>query len=275
MKIRVDNLSFAHNQGKNEAKNNSNLNKACKTINNFNIEFEPGKFYSLLGPNGSGKTTFLDLLTRYLKPESGSIFFDGQDICSFSKKELAKKIALVSQDYYINFPYTVEEVVTMGRHPYMDRFFAPDKDDINIISDVANITGIKDLMPRKITSLSGGERQRCVFARALCQKTPVLLLDEAFSNMDINHSFNLLKNIKKQIRETKITIISVFHDINFASIWSDEMIFMKKGTIKAFGSPDQVMTEENIKHVYNIEAKIEYNKFATAKQVYFNTNLNE
>ena len=125
-------------------------------------------------------------------------------------------------------------------------------------------------MERKITCLSGGERQRCVFARALCQKTPVLLLDEAFSNMDINHSFNILKKIKSEIRETNITIISVFHDINFASIWSDKMIFLKKGGIMASGSPEHVMTEKIIKKVYNVDAKVEYNKFANAKQVYYN-----
>ncbi|MCD4740888.1 MAG: ABC transporter ATP-binding protein [Desulfobacteraceae bacterium] len=268
MKIKVKNLSFAHDIDKNDGAKT----KADKTINNFNIEFTEGKFYSLLGPNGSGKTTFLDLLTGFLKPATGSIFLDNQNILSFSRKELAKKIALVSQDYYINFPYTVKEVVTMGRHPYMGRFSSLDKEDINIVNDVAATTEINNLMARKITRLSGGERQRCIFARALCQKTPVLLLDEAFSNMDINHSFNLLKNIKKQIKETNITIISVFHDINFASIWSDKMIFLKKGEIIASGSPEKVMTEKFIKRVYSIDAKIEHNKFANAKQVYFSTN---
>ncbi|MCK5312611.1 MAG: ABC transporter ATP-binding protein [Desulfobacteraceae bacterium] len=262
MNITVENLSFAHDKI-------SSLKD--RTIQDINIEFEEGKFYSLLGPNGSGKTTFLDLLTGFLNPASGKILFDNQDIKSFSKKELAQKIALVSQDYYINFPYTVKEIVTMGRHPYMGRFFSPDKTDIEIINKVAKITEIEDLMTRKITCLSGGERQRSVFARALCQKTPVLLLDEAFSNMDISHSFNLLKNLKKQIQKTRITIISVFHDINFASIWSDRMIFLKKGEVIASGSPEHVMTEKIIKEVYNIDAKIEHNKFANAKQVYFST----
>ena len=262
MKIKVENLSFAHD------KENAITDK---TIHAINIDFEEGKFYSLLGPNGSGKTTFLDLLTGFLNPASGKILFDNQDINSFSNKELAKKIALVSQDYYINFPYTVKEVVTMGRHPYMGRFFSPGKEDLKIINNVAEITEIKDLMTRKITCLSGGERQRSVFARALCQKTPVLLLDEAFSNMDINHSINLLKYLKEQIQQTKTTIISVFHDINFASIWSDRMIFLKNGEIIASGEPEKVMTEKIIKKVYNIDAKIEHNKFAKAKQVYFST----
>jgi cobalamin transport system ATP-binding protein len=255
MNIKVKNLSFSHDKS--------------KIIDDINIEFEEGRFYSVLGPNGSGKTTFLDLLSGFLKPAHGEILFDNKNIDSFSKRELSKRIALVSQDYYINFPYTVREVVTMGRHPYMGRFFSPDKEDINIIDNIAKITEINELMERKVTCLSGGERQRTVFARALCQSAPVLLLDEAFSNMDINHSINLLKTLKKQIYQTKTTIISVFHDINFASIWSDRILFLKNGKIIASGSPDKVMSEKNIKQVYNINAKIEHNEFANAKQIYF------
>ncbi len=263
MRIKVENLSFAHDLS---------ITMPGNTINNFNIEFEQGNFYSLLGPNGSGKTTFLDLLTGYLKPDSGNVLFNDNNIISFSKNQLSRKIALVSQEYSINFPYTVKEIVTMGRHPYMGRFLSLDKKDKDIVKHIASITDINDLMERTITCLSGGEKQRCVFARALCQQTPVLLLDEAFSNMDINHSFNLLKILKNMIRDNKIIVISVFHDINFASIWSDKMIFLKKGDIMAYGTPNDVMTEANIKKVYDIKAKVEHNAFAKAKQVYFSTN---
>jgi len=262
MQIKVENISFAHDSSK---------NLSDKTIDDISIEFEKGKFYSILGPNGSGKTTFLDLLIRYLEPDSGKILFDNKNINLFSQKEIAKKIALVSQDYYINLPYTVKEIVTMGRHPYLGRFDPPGKEDVDIINTVAEITEIQDLLTRKITCLSGGEKQRAVFARALCQKTPVLLLDEAFSNMDISHSVSLLKIIKEQVRERKITIISVFHDVNSASIWSDKMIFIKKGKIIAAGAPGDVMTEKTVKKVYNIDGQVEYNKFANAKQVYFKT----
>ncbi len=266
MKIEVKNISFSHEN----SRTNGDKTRSSKTISNFNIEFEQGKFYSILGPNGSGKTTFLDLLTRFLKPDSGNILFDNKDILSFSRKELAKKIALVSQDYYINFPYTVKEVVSMGRHPYMGRFFNLNEEERDIVNTISKATEIQNLLERKITQLSGGERQRCIFARALCQKTPILLLDEAFSNMDISHSFKLLKMLKKEIQETNIIVISVFHDINFASIWSDEMVFLKNGKIMAKGSPEKVMTNTIIQKVYNIEANVEYNNFANARQAYFN-----
>jgi iron complex transport system ATP-binding protein len=260
MKIQTQNIFFSH-----DSKNN------IPAINNFNIQFEPGNFYSILGPNGSGKTTFLDLLTGYLKPDSGEILFDNTNINSFSKNQMAKKIALVSQDYYINFPFIVREVVTMGRRPYMGRFLSPDKEDIKIVNNIAEITQIQELMGRKVTCLSGGETQRVVFARALCQTTPILLLDEAFSNMDISHSINLLKNLKNQIKQKGIIVISVFHDINFASIWSDYMIFLKSGSIIASGEPEAVLTKDIIKQVYNIDAQIEFNKFCSANQVYFLT----
>ncbi len=263
MRIKVKELSFSYTR-------NKDYPGFRKNIDNINIEFEQGMFYSILGPNGSGKTTFLDLLTGYLKPDSGGIFFDNQNISSFSKKEMAKKTALVSQDYYINFPYTVREVVSMGRHPYIGRFFSLDHQETSLVDSIARRTGISDLMDRKITCLSGGERQRSVFARALCQKTPVLLLDEAFSNMDINHTFHLLHEIKKEISDNNIMVISVSHDLNFASIWSDRILFLKNGKQAAFGTPDDVLEEEIIKKVYDIEARIEKNKFVNAKQVFFN-----
>jgi len=263
MSLKAENISFSYDKTRPDSK---------KTLSNINFEFEEGRFYSLLGPNGSGKTTFLDLLTGFLKPASGTIMCDGKDINSFPKKELAQKMALVSQDYYINFPYTVREVIAMGRHPYVGRFLAPEQEDLDIINKTAIITEITDLLKRKITCISGGERQRTVFTRALCQQTPFLLLDEAFSNMDINHSIKLLNFLKKQIQATKLSIISVFHDINFAAIWSDEMIFLKDGEIITSGSSETVLTSETIKKVYNIDSKIEYNELANSKQVYFCTN---
>jgi len=240
-----------------------------KVLKNINLDFEKGKFYSILGPNGCGKTTLLDLLIRHLTPEAGFIKLKGRKISDFSRRDIAKEIALVSQNYDINFPFTVKETIMMGRHPYISRFSSPGAEDIRIVEKIMAETGVEEFKNRKITELSGGERQRCVFARAMCQDTPLLLLDEAFSNMDISHSLSLLNMVKNQVKMKNKTIISVFHDINFASMWSDYLIFMKDGRIVTSGKTMDVMTEETVMNVFHVESKVEFNRYAGAKQVYF------
>ncbi len=257
MEISVRNLCFFYDD--------------LKVLDDISLDFEKGKFYSILGPNGCGKTTLLDLLIRHLKPSSGTISLKGRNLSGFSRRDIAKQIALVSQDYTINFPFSVKETVMMGRHPYISRFSNPCAEDIKIVEKIMKETGIYEFKDRRITELSGGERQRCVFARALCQDTPLLLLDEAFSNMDINHSLTLLHLVKNEMRLKKKTIVSVFHDINFASLWSDYLIFMKNGRIVVFGETSKVMTEEIIMDVFHVKSKVEFNKYAGAKQAYFRT----
>ncbi len=238
-------------------------------INNINCSFISGNFYSIIGPNGSGKTSLLDLISGFLAPCSGHISIDETRILSLTKKEISKKISLVSQDYIINFPFRVKDVVIMGRHPYIPRFSHPCDADFNKVEQVMDICGIHHLSDRKITELSGGERQRCVFARALCQDTPILLLDEAFSNMDINHTLQMLKVVKRSVKEKNKIVISVFHDLNLASSWSDELLMLKKGMITALGYSQDVLTQEAIKKVFDVESIVEFNEHAKAKQVYY------
>lgn len=255
MKIDVKNVSFAYD--------------IRKVVEDVSIDFKPGCFYSILGPNGCGKTTFLDLLIGHLIPDSGNIFLGDKRLFSRSRREISREIALVSQSYDIHFPFTVKEIVMMGRHPYIPRFAQPGKKDLQIVKKVMENTGTEELASRKITDLSGGERQRCVFARALCQNTPFLFLDEAFSNMDINHTLHLLTLIKKEVRQNNRTVISVFHDINLASAWSDELIFMKEGRIRAWGCSENIMDESIIEKVFHVKSTVVYNPYLCAKQANF------
>jgi iron complex transport system ATP-binding protein len=257
MEITINNLCFSHGN--------------TPIINDLSCGFFPGKFYGILGPNGSGKTTLLDLISGFLSPDKGQVLLGKTDMLTLPRRQIAQTLALVSQDYYINFPFSVGEVVMMGRHPYIDRFSHPSKTDVDRVSRVMDITKISHLKKRKITELSGGEKQRCIFARALCQETPVLLLDEAFSNMDINHTLQYLGIIKERIHQTKGTVICVLHDLNLAAAWADEILFLKNGKITAKGKTQDVMTRENIKSVFNVESKVEFNEYVQAKQVYFKT----
>jgi len=255
MKLTLHNIAFAYDQ--------------ADIIQNISCSFVSGNFYSIIGPNGSGKTTLLDLLSGFLTPGRGHIGLDEKLILSLSKKEISKIIALVSQDYIINFPFRVKDVVMMGRHPYIPRFAHPSDKDMKKVDSMMKICGIYNLSDRKINELSGGERQRCVFARALCQDTPVLLLDEAFSNMDINHTLQMLRLVKRSVKEKNRLVISVFHDLNLASTWSDELLMLKKGKIIAFGNSQDILTQQTIKEVFDVDAIIEFNEHAQAKQVYY------
>lgn len=258
MEIRLHNVSFSYDAG--------------IIIKGFCGSFSSGSFYSVIGPNGSGKTTLLDLISGFLKPLSGNIEIDSAPVSSFSKKDLAKLISVVSQDHTVNFPFCVKDIILMGRHPYISRFSLPSPEDIQKVEKTMNICGISHLQDRKINELSGGERQRCVFARALCQETPILLLDEAFSNMDIHHTLQMLQLVKHSVKEKNRLVVSVFHDLNLASTWSDDILVLKEGELRAFGSSTEILTEEIIKDVFQVNSVVEYNKHVHAKQVYYPTH---
>lgn len=238
-------------------------------LHGISLDFEPGRFYAVLGPNGCGKTTLLDLLIGHLKPDRGEISIQDKPLTAWSRRDIARRIALVSQNYNINFPFTVREVVMMGRHPWISRFAQPAQRDMDRVDAVMARTGINAFRDRRITALSGGERQRCVFARAICQDTPVLLLDEAFSNMDITHSLRLLNLVKAEVKQHHRTVISVFHDINTASVWADHLVFMKAGRVAASGPTESVMDAAVIKEVFQVENRVEFNSYARARQATF------
>ncbi len=240
-----------------------------KVIDNISISLETGKFYGIIGPNGCGKTTFIDLLTKHSQPVSGGIKYKGKKLASYSKKELSKEIALVPQNFYINFPFTVEEIVMMGRYPHIPRFSAPSLKDFKTVKEIMEKTEIYDFKNRFITELSGGERQRVIFARALAQDTPLLVLDEATSNLDINYTISLLNIAKQRVRKEKKTVIAVMQNINLAAIYCDDLIFIKHGRIETHGQTDEILTPDTIRSVFKVETKIYFEPYSNSKQVVF------
>ena len=240
-----------------------------KVIDDISLALVPGKFYGIIGPNGSGKTTMVDLLSRHRFPAEGRISYNGRALSSFSKKELSREIALVPQNFYINFPFTVKEIVMMGRYPNIPRFAAPSSDDLNILQNVMQLTEINEFADRYITELSGGERQRVVFARALAQDTPVLILDEATSSLDINFSISLLNIAEQRVKQNGDTVVAVMQDINLAAGYCDYLVFMSHGRIAAHGETDSVLSPETLRSVFNVEARVYQESYSQSLQVVF------
>lgn len=178
-------------------------------------------------------------------------------------------MALVPQEFTIHFAFTVLEVVLMGRHPYLPRFGAASKDDLTIAQKAMDAIGIGDFADRYVTELSGGEKQRVVVARALAQETPVLMLDEATSNLDVGHTMEIFKTAQKRVQERGETVIAVIHNLNLAAAYCDEMIFMKEGKLAANGPTKETLTPTVIKDVFGVESQVSHDAFSDALQVSF------
>ena len=251
------------------------LNDICFSYENhaifffFFLEMETGGFHGVLGPNGSGKTTLLDLITGHLKPENGNVLLDGRELDDLDAGELAKKCALVPQDFRVNFPFTVGQVVMMGRYPHLGRFSAPDATDRELVDQAMVATGISDFSLRHITELSGGERQRVVFARALAQDAPCLILDEATSNLDIRYTLALMTLAADRVKTNGLTVISVMQDINLAARFCQSLLFLKNGRAAAHGPVDEVLTESMIKEVFQVSSRVYYDETIKCRQVVF------
>jgi cobalamin transport system ATP-binding protein len=240
-----------------------------KVVDNFTLTLRSGKFYGIIGPNGSGKTTILDLLCKHRQPQSGEVLYKGKNISRYSKKQLSREIALMPQNFYINFPFTVAQVVMMGRYPHMPRFSAPSTADRKIVEDIMTQTEIAACADRFITELSGGERQRVLFARALVQDTPVLILDEATSNLDINYSLSLLNISEQKVKQHGNTVIAVMQDINLAAVYCDYLIFMRGGKIAAHGLTEEVLNPDTLAAVFGVASKVYTETYCGALQVVF------
>lgn len=210
----------------------------------------------IIGPNGSGKSTLLKCIYRVLKPKTGTIFIDGKNINDYQFKETAKKMAVVAQHNDTHFDFNVLEMVLIGRSPHKKFMERDSAEDIELAYKALEQVNMKDFADRNFSSLSGGEKQRIILARALVQNTDCLILDEPTNHLDIKHQLHFMSLVK----DLKITVISAIHDLNIAAMYCDKIYALKEGQIIASGSVDEVITEEVIKTLYDVEAKIIYDE---------------
>jgi iron complex transport system ATP-binding protein len=219
-------------------------------IKGLSLDINPGDFLGIIGPNGSGKTTLLRLVTRVLNFRQGEIFYKGRNTAQMDLKEFCRSVAFVSQDIAASFSFTVEELVLMGRIPHLGRLQFETKKDIEIAREKMVLTDILQLKDKRIDELSAGERQRVVIARALAQEPELLFLDEPTAHLDIGHQVQVLDLLKKLNRSGKLTIAMILHDLNLASAYSNRIALLDQGRIFKEGSPEEVLTYQNIEKVY-------------------------
>lgn len=219
-------------------------------VKRISLEVNQGDFMGIIGPNGSGKTTLLRLLTRVLRPSTGRIYFQGENIFEMELKELCRNIAFVSQDMATDFSFTVMEIVLMGRIPHLKRLQFETRKDIEIAEGALSLTDSLDLRQKRIDELSAGERQRVIIARALAQEPVLLFLDEPTAHLDIGHQIQVLDLLKKFNLRNNLTIVMVLHDLNLASAYCNRIALLKDGSKFKEGGPEEVLTYQNIEAVY-------------------------
>lgn len=234
--IKVEKLSFSYNGN--------------YVLRDVNFTVKKGEFVGILGPNGAGKSTLLKLIDRLIVPQSGNIYIEANLIKNFSRKELAKKIAFVQQDFKTAFNFTVFDIVLMGRYPHQESYFSYDKRDKEIAVKAMEATDCQHLMPREFFSLSGGEKQRVVLASALAQEPDILLLDEPTTALDLRHQIHFYKIIRKLQSENNITILNVTHDINLLIQFCDRFVIIKDGHIVLDGGISDIIRKEVLQEVY-------------------------
>lgn len=231
-------------------------------LNGISVSIKKGSLVGILGPNGCGKTTLLRCVSGYLKPKRGSIKVEGREVSAFGSRELSRMMALVPQHAVMEFDFTVRDIVLMGRNPHQKWFSQATEEDVLTAESAMRKTGVLELADRSVLTLSGGEWQRAIVARALCQQSSLMLLDEPVSNLDIKHQIDILRMVKDVVENNGITAVCVLHDINLAAQYCSDILMLKEGKTYLWGSPCEVISEQSIKSVYGIKTylKNEQNK---------------
>ncbi|MBR0459028.1 MAG: ABC transporter ATP-binding protein [Victivallales bacterium] len=225
-------------------------------LDGLSLRIAHGKITALLGPNGCGKSTLLKVMARSLKPFSGRVLLDGRDIADTAPADLARVMALLPQVHQAPDEVTVQELVELGRFPH--RSWKPflSRQDRAVVEHVLELTQLRELRMRPVQSLSGGERQRAWIALTLAQEPKLLLLDEPTTFLDISHQFEVLELIRSLNQSQGITVALVLHDLNLAAACADTLVLLKDRNVHCTGTPSEVLTEENLRDVFHIQAHI-------------------
>jgi iron complex transport system ATP-binding protein len=225
--------------------------KERTVLEQINLHINPGSILGLIGPNGAGKSTLLNTLARMLKPKGGKVLLASKDLWKISSRDAASTMAFTPQETGNSLPLTIRQFVSLGRAPHRGWLLPMTANDKRIIEDSLSKTGLSNLADRSITELSGGEQQRAALARVLAQEPEVLLLDEPTSHLDIKYQTEILDMVAHMAHDQGISVIISIHDLNTAALYSDHLALIGKGGIAAFGTPEEVLQEKILSHVYD------------------------
>ncbi len=221
-------------------------------LRDISVALEPGSFLAILGVNGCGKSTLMQLMVDILQPQGGAIELDGVPMHSVKRRDRAKNIAFVSQHSHAN-RLTVYDAILMGRHPHSDD--STTEEDRKVVNDVMGKLGLKGYSLRYMDELSGGEYQKVVLARAFVQQTPILLLDEPTNNLDPANCHEVMQAVRDEVDQRSVSAAAVMHDINLSLGYCDRFMFVKDGVVESLGGPETI-TPERIKKIYGLEADV-------------------
>ena len=229
-------------------------------LKNVSLTIAAGEVLGILGPNGSGKSTLLKILMRILVPQQGTIEWFGQPHAACSQAEISRRVAFVPQETQQAFPFTINEMVLMGRYPHHNRTWGlgwEGSQDRAVAMQAMRDLDVAHLGTRLITNVSGGERQRAVIARALTQEPEVLLLDEPTAFLDLHHQLDIARIIRRLNRERGLTVVLVSHDLNLASQYCDRLLLLREGEIVTVGSPEEVIAAASLEPVYGCSVLVD------------------
>lgn len=242
--IEVENLGFGYSK--------------TPLLKDLSFAVEEGSFLAIAGPNGVGKSTLLNLMSNFLKPRSGSITIDGTALGEYTTASLAQKVALVRQEFVPAFGFSVIETVMMARTRHFGQLGFDSQEDRRIVAESLEATDTADLASRQLSNISGGERQRVFIARALAQQTPVLLLDEPTSFLDLKHQVRVYDLLKKMQLEQNKTVVAITHDINLAAQYCDQVLLLAAGAGYHQGTAEDVLDPERIEEVFGVKGMSGY-----------------
>jgi iron complex transport system ATP-binding protein len=240
--IQTNNLTFAY--------------KDRPVLDGVSLSVERGEMVGILGPNGSGKTTLLKIFSAVLRGR-GDVKVNGRSIETYGKRELSRLFAMVPQESQILFPYTVAEIVLMGRSSYHSPLALEGKKDLEVARASMELTDSQPFSDRYLHELSGGEKQRVIIARALAQEPEILLLDEPSAFLDLKHQVQVFELMRRLNREHTLTIVAALHDLNLAALFFRRLVMLRDGRVYRDGSPKEVLTEKTIEEVYGIQVRVE------------------
>jgi iron complex transport system ATP-binding protein len=240
VKITIKDLSFSYG--------------SRKILDDLNVVVGDSEVFSLVGPNGSGKTTMIKCIDRILKPKGTILLDGGKDLQSLSRQEVARYIGYVPQSTTSVLTTTVFDTILMGRKPHMG--WRVTDEDIDRVVEMMKLLHVEEFALKDFSELSGGQKQRVLIARALCQEPEVLLLDEPTSNLDVKHQLEALDTVRSIVKKTDISAVMAIHDLNLAARYSDTLVMLKDGKVHAIGDPLALLTEENIRCIFGVEAAV-------------------